>query len=82
MTAKRRYKKLATFIIKTAVAFYSPKDYWNFLVETTDETKEKLFIVFFEFLIKKRLKIEERQKKVDVEEDQIEEVVECECREA
>ena len=58
---------MAKFIVETTVEVYSPND-WKFKVETTEKIEENFFIEFLISPEKKRLKIEERQEKGDIEE--------------
>ena len=52
------------------------------MTKRLNEIEEKLFLLFFEFFVKKFLKIEEKQVKENVEDEGIEEVVDSEGRES
>ena len=69
------------FKVETTIKVYSPED-WNFRVQTNEQKFNKnFFLIFLDFLIKRRLKMEERQKRVNVEKEGIEEGCDSEGRE-
>ena len=77
------------FKIETTSEVYNPRDWkfraettMKFKVETTERKLKKEFLIISQFFFKKiRLKVEERQEKVKIVKDGIEEDCESEGRE-